>query len=267
MLIALLVVAVAVAAGFLANRFLRARLMGADAEGVGASDLLEPLLTLAVLVLAFVLVMASESFGSAEKAARTEAGVVDHLFEVAEYAPAAQRKAIQADVVCYTRAVHAVEWPAMVRGEGSSAPSVWTTDIRRHFKEMDPNDAVFGILVQADQDRSEARQNRIAEATPAVPPAFSWFMLISVAVTLAALAFCLPRKRRGAEIVLLLVLAGLLTGSLLIIHDIDRPYDGMIAIQPTAIDNTKDDDTEDYLAAYGPGSLPCDLMGKPSAAA
>ncbi|WP_327072099.1 DUF4239 domain-containing protein [Kitasatospora purpeofusca] len=266
MLIALIVIAAALVAGFLTNRFLRSRLMGADAEGVSARGLLDPLLTLAVLVLAFVMVMAAESFGSAEKSARTEAGMVDHLFEVAEYAPAAQRQAIQADIVCYTRAVHAVEWPAMVRGQGSTAPSVWTTDLRQHLKEMNPNDAVFEILVDADRERSEARQNRIAEATPAVPPAFSWFMLISLAVTLAALAFCLPRKRRGAEIMMLLVLTGLLTGSLLIIRDIDRPYDGLIAIQPTAIDGTNTDVTEDYIAAYGPASLPCGLEGRPSAA-
>lgn len=262
MVTSLIVIGAALVAGFLVNRFLRTRLMGEDADGLSARDFLDPLLTLAVLILAFVMVMAAESYNSAESSARAEAGMVDHLFEVSAFAPAAQRQKLQADIVCYTRAVHAREWPGMVRGEGSKAPSVWTTDLRRQLEALDTKDPVFEILVAADHDRSKSRQNRIAEATPAVTPAFYWFMLISLALTVLALSFCLPRKKAGAEIAMLVILTSLLTASLLIIHDIDRPYDGLIAIQPTAIDDTKADVTEDYLAAYTPGTLPCSPTGE-----
>jgi hypothetical protein len=42
---------------------------------------------LGVLLLAFVLVVAAESYSTAEAAAETEARVLDNLFEVAEFAP------------------------------------------------------------------------------------------------------------------------------------------------------------------------------------
>ncbi|MFF1717026.1 hypothetical protein [Streptomyces sp. NPDC058268] len=81
---------------------LRLRLVSEDDDaGMAVKDLVGPLLTLTVLLLAFVLVTANGSYGKAEVAS-----------------------------VCYARAVRAQEWPAMADGEGSGAPSVWSTDFR-----------------------------------------------------------------------------------------------------------------------------------------
>ncbi|WP_274561540.1 DUF4239 domain-containing protein [Streptomyces spiramyceticus] len=262
MVTTLVVVGLALVLGMAANRLLRHRLLGEDAEALTVRDFLEPLLTLAVLVLAFVMVLAAESYGNAEDAARAEAGVVDHLFEVSDFAPDAQRERLQADAVCYARAVHSREWPAMMNGNGSSAPSTWSTDFRMQLKQMDTQDSVFEILVTADRDRSEARQTRIAESTPAIAPLFYWFMLVTLAVTVIVLAFCLPRRKCGTEITLLIVLTTLLTASLLIIHDVDRPFDGLIDVPPTAIAETERDVADDFAGAYGESRLPCDTEGQ-----
>lgn len=162
-----LVIAVAVVvllAGLAANRFLRPRLLGEDDDtGMAVKDLVGPLLTLTVL-LAFVLVTANGSYGKAEVASRGEARAVDQLVEAAEYAPEAQWAEIQADAVCYARAVRDQEWPAMADGHGSPAPSVWSTDFRRVFREVEGK-PVFGMLVAADNKRSEEREERLTQAT------------------------------------------------------------------------------------------------------
>ncbi|MBC6448002.1 bestrophin-like domain [Actinokineospora xionganensis] len=210
MVVTVVAVLVALVAGLLANRFVRDRVVGPDAEGTTVRDLLSPLETLAVLVLAFVLVAASESFGEVEDAAGMEAKMVDHRFEVAEYAPAANRERIQADAVCYAKAVRSLQWPAMADGKSSSRP-VWTADLRAAFKEMEIESAPFEMLVEADKERSSGRRQRLAESTPAIPDVVYWFMSVTLMVMAAAFAFSLPRRRNRAEIVTLTVLTALLT--------------------------------------------------------
>ncbi|MDQ3987844.1 MAG: hypothetical protein M3291_01340 [Actinomycetota bacterium] len=55
----IVVVILALVMGLLANRFLHSRIMGEDAGGIAAQDLISPMETLAVLLLAFVLVVAA----------------------------------------------------------------------------------------------------------------------------------------------------------------------------------------------------------------
>ncbi|WP_426367742.1 hypothetical protein [Streptomyces sp. E-08] len=106
MLLVILVAVAALLAGLAADRYLRPRLLTEDDDtGMAVKDLVGPLLTLTVLLLAFVLVTANGSYGKAEVASRGEARALDQLVETAEYAPQVQRSRIQADVVCYARAV------------------------------------------------------------------------------------------------------------------------------------------------------------------
>lgn len=192
-----------------------------------------------MLLVAFVIVVAAESYGTASQAADTEASRIDHLYEVADFAPDAQRQRIQAAAVCYTRAVHAHEWPAMADGGGTSPKvSVWSSRFRTSFKELVASpDERFSLLSHADDDRSTARHARLArlaEATPAIPTVVYWFMVVSLAATIGAFAYGLPEKRGRGHLILMGALAILFTGSLLLIQDIDRPFDGQIRITDTA---------------------------------
>lgn len=264
MTVTIVVVILALVVGLLANRFLRSRMMDEDAGGITAQDLISPMETLAVLLLAFVLVVAAESYATAQAAAGTEAGAVDYLFEVAAYAPAAQGQRIQADAVCYARAVSALEWPAVAEGGSSSAPGVWSSDLRAALKDLGSADQSFELLVEADKERGDGRRVRLTEADPAIPGIVYWFMLLTLAVTVAAFAFSLPRRKNGVEIITLMILAVLFTLSLLLIRDVDRPFGGVIAVDASAMQRTERDLTEDFLAEYGQVPLPCDAQGRPT---
>ncbi|GGY43110.1 bestrophin-like domain [Streptomyces omiyaensis] len=260
-------IAVMVAAlvlGLAANHYRRRRASpDGDAEEASVSDLVSPLETLAVLLVAFVIVVAAESFGAAGAAVGAEAHRVDQLYEVADYAPEPQRERIQADAVCYARAILAYEWPQMDKN-GQKAPevSVWSSDFRRHFKELArADDNTLDLLVEADDERSVARQTRLSEAAPAIPPVVYWFMVVALAATVGAFAFGLPARRGPSHIVLLCVLTALFTGSLLLIADIDRPFSGQIHISGTAMEDTVDDIGEDYAEDHPDRLLPCDARG------
>ncbi|MFE6979298.1 hypothetical protein [Streptomyces sp. NPDC057682] len=261
MVLVIVVAALALLAGLAANRWLRPRLLSEDdGTGMAVKDLVGPLLTLTVLLLAFVLVTANGSYGKAEVASRGEARAVDRLVEAAEYAPAAQRAAIQADAVCYARAVREQEWPAMSDGNGSAAPSVWSTDLRRVFRQVEGK-PVFGMLVSADNDRSEEREERLTQATASIPSAILWFLLATLVITVMALGTCIPRKNNRGQIITLVVITALLTTTLCIIRDVDRPFGGIIDVRPTAMTEVQRQATRDFLAHHTAADIPCDDKG------
>lgn len=262
MLIASVVIVLALVAGLFANRILRRRAGDDDAPSV--TDLISPLETLAVLILAFVLVGAAESYSEAEDAAAAEAATVDHLFETADYAPEQYREPLQAATVCYARAVNNHSWPAMTTGDGdSSVPSTWTTEMRTYFKQMAATDdgTVFEVLVNTDRDRSEARQTRVSESSPAIPDIVYWFMALTLAITVAGYAYSIRLRQGMAHIVAVAVLTALFVGSMLLIRDVDTPYSGPIRVDPDAMTYTQQDLTEDFTAEFGSDRLPCDERG------
>ncbi len=110
----------------------------------------------------------ANSYGKAEVASRGEARALDQLIETAEYAPRTERKRIQADAACYARAVRTQEWRRMADGKGSMAASVWSTDVRRAFRPLE-GEPVFGMLIAADNERSDEREERLP---PTPPPNF-----------------------------------------------------------------------------------------------
>ncbi|WP_172385918.1 hypothetical protein [Streptomyces sp. MNP-20] len=261
MVLVIVVAVLALLAGLLANRYLRPRLITADDnEGMAVKDLVGPLLTLTVLLLAFVLVTASGSYGKAEVASRGEARALDQLVETAEYAPAAQRARVQADAVCYARAVRDQEWPAMADGKGSAAPSVWSTDFRRAFGEVQGK-PVFGMLVAADNKRSEEREERLTQATASIPSAIFWFLLATLTLTVVALGICLPRRNNRGQLITLALITALLTTTLCIIRDVDRPFGGIIDVEPTAISEAERQADRDFLINHTAAELPCDTDG------
>ncbi|MGW3917689.1 bestrophin-like domain, partial [Streptomyces sp. NPDC005070] len=180
MVLVIVVAAVALVAGLAANRWLRPRLLSEDDDtGMAVKDLVGPLLTLTALLLAFVLVTANGSYDKAEVASRGEARALDQLVETAEHAPETQRAQIQADAVCCARAVRVQEWPAMSDGKGSAAPSVWSTDFRQTFRPLEGK-PVFGMLIAADNKRSDEREERLTQASASIPSAIFWFLLATL---------------------------------------------------------------------------------------
>ncbi|MFG3283185.1 hypothetical protein [Streptomyces sp. NPDC048111] len=266
MALVIVIAVIALLAGLAANRWLRPRLLSEDDDtGMAVKDLVGPLLTLTVLLLAFVLVTANGSYGKAEVASRGEARALDQLVETAEYAPDPQRARIQADAVCYARAVRAQEWPAMSNGTGSSGPSVWSTDVRETFRPLEGK-PVFGMLIAADNKRSDERDERLTQASASIPSAFFWFLLATLFITVLALGICVPRKNNRGQVITLAVITALLTTMLVIIRDVDRPFGGIIDVKPTAIGEVERQANRDFLAHHPAIQLPCDGDGKRRAA-
>ncbi|WP_409055356.1 hypothetical protein [Streptomyces sp. SYP-A7185] len=148
----------------------------------------------------------------------------------------------------------------MADGNGSAAPSVWSTDLRRGFREVEGK-PVFGMLVAADHKRSDEREERLTQATASIPSAIFWFLLATLVITVVALGICMPRRNNRGQLITLTVITALLTTTLCIIRDVDRPFGGMIDVKPTAITETERQATRDFLAHHSAAELPCTADG------
>lgn len=211
----------------------RRRLGGPQSEGgVAARDLLGPVLTLTVLVLAFVLVAASKSFDDARNAASDEANAVNNVYETAAYAPQPQRQRIEASMACYARAVVHHEWE-IDNGQRSAVPSRWTGQAQTAFTEIAKQlPQVFGMLLAADQRRAEARTTRVDESVAKTPGAVYAVMLIALAVALVGFALLMPTTRNTSHIVALVAVTVLFGIVLLLIRDLENPSTGTSASSP-----------------------------------
>ncbi|WP_369148294.1 hypothetical protein [Streptomyces sp. R44] len=148
----------------------------------------------------------------------------------------------------------------MSDGEGSPAPSVWSTDFRTTFRTLEGK-PVFGMLFAADNKRSDEREERLTQATASIPGAILWFLLATLAITVMGLGICLPRRNNRGQVITLVVITALLTTTLCIIRDVDRPFGGIIDVEPTAITEAERQATRDFLVPSRITELPCDDRG------
>lgn len=249
-------VALALVLGLVFNH--RARRRYEDEDGLGVSDLVTPLTTLAVVLLAFVMVESLSSFGRAREDIGQEARAVDKMSESAARLadePAGTR--IQQALICYARAVQYREWPAMADGARAPEVGVWTRVVGTEIAGIDQNaDVEVGRLVDLDSERGEARLARITESSPTIPAGLNWLMLAAVLVSVFGLAmFASSKARREVALSLLVVLALFMAATLFTINDLDRPFSGLNALQPTEM-NRIETSLSDDLALHAPGAEP-----------
>ncbi|MGK5551211.1 hypothetical protein ACSNOI_06320 [Actinomadura kijaniata] len=260
-IVAAVVVAAAIVIMLLVRR--RRRVRSDPDEGIAIGDLVGPLETLAVLVIAFVMVLAAESYSGAEGAASNEAAAVDNMHSMAALLPDPIEEKIKGAIVCYASAVVKEEWPSMAaRYEASTAPDRWTQQFRDALQDLrDPS--MFRLLADADTTRATQRRERIEQSAPAVPAALYWFMVLTVVAMVAGYAISLPLRGHGPQLAGLWVLAGLLVASLYLIWDIDRPFRGLVPIDAAPMQTTQEAGMKDFLRRYGADRLPCDQKGLP----
>lgn len=270
MLFLVVVVLLVLAIGLgLAVKFLVVAKDGDRTEGATVQNVLSATGLITALVVAFVISGASSSYSAARVAAKSEADAVDTLYESAEYAQMPFRQTIQAAALCYARAVAGPEWDTLAGGKNSPVPSNWTGKrpggIRATLIDMGPSAPGFGLVQSADARRGDLRTERLTQATPTVPVAYFWFMVVLVALSLGGLAFSIPKAENRAQLVALGAVTLVFISVVYLVYNFDRPFSGLLAQKPTAIEATAQDIIEEYANAYD-APLPCDETGKPLSA-
>ena len=227
-----------------------------------------PAATLLALLTALVLAGAATSFSRANTAVQSEAATVANMFETAGYLKQPYREQFQNAVVCYARAVVGPEWKTMHDdASGSPVPIKWTGDanhgIRSTLAAMTPDNKLFSRLVTADQKRGDARRSRLSEATPSIPGLLMAFVVGVMATMIIYLGVASPRLS-PLHIAALVISSLTLLAAVGLIRTLDRPYSGLVTIEPTQMRSTEKGIYADFVRSYGAAGLTCDERGNPT---
>jgi len=133
----------------------------------------------------------------------------------------------------YIRTVITEEWPLMAEG-GRSARAYdlfneLSRTIRRTEVEGGRQQAVYGELLRALSDLSDAREQRLMASRLALPDLFWWTIMGAI---LLVLPLCAMTAGTLNSAVLKLALAGSLAMLLALVIVIDRPYSGETRVAP-----------------------------------
>ena len=219
------------------------------------------------VLLAFVFLLAFQSYNTARTAAEQEATAVTALYHDADSFPEPGRTALHGEVTCYARSVITAEWPAMDQGHSSPLTQEWVDRLDASFGASDPRtpkeqnaDANWVTLTS---ERLDGRRGRLQEAEAFVP-GLVWALLIvgSIVVVSFVALFADRRERAFVQAMLMLSVTTMLVAGLVLIKFFDDPYsDAAGSIKPDAMRRSLR-----TLAAIPSERLvrpPCNAQGQP----
>ena len=191
------------------------------------------------VILAQVVVAAWDEYRDARAVAADEANAVLNLARLAEVWPDETRLRIEDALEAYAANVIDVEWPAMAEGrfgptlETGVMHGLWqaVNDARVRAGNRNPTYAAsLEQLVIPD----EARRNRVLLGEDAIPEPMRLTLLIGVVVTVA-FSYLFAVDDRWLHGLMTAALATLVALLLLLEFQLETPYEGIAAVEPTAM--------------------------------
>jgi hypothetical protein len=196
------------------------------------------------VLLAFVFLLAFQSYNTARTAGEQEAVAVTSLYHGADPFPQPWRTILHGELVCYGRSVIYQEWPEMASDHASGVTQGWVDRLDASFDRSRPT-----TLKQQNADASwrdlttqrlDARRSRLQEAGPLIP-SLVWILLIvgSVVVVVFVTLFADRRERAFVQAMLMASVTTMLVAGLIMIKFFDDPYENVGgSIKPNAMQRT-----------------------------
>jgi hypothetical protein len=238
-------------------------------DGDRASGVFGVLATGFSVLLGFIIFLAFQSYDQARAGAETEAVLVAQQMQTAQFLPADTRDTLTGQLVCYARAVVAVEWPKMQDGSLGDAFNPWGPELFRTIHQVDPQtyteQSAYDRWLDQTADREQARIDRVHGAEGLIPLPL-WLVLFAISALIFVYVLFFADSAEGA------VTQGLLMGSvtavitllLLLLAFFDHPHGDQVGkLQPTAMERTlriMDAQLAEVSLDITP---PCDDAGRP----
>ena len=222
------------------------------------------------VMLAFVIFLAFESYSNARAEAGKEAVAVAELYNTANLFPATERRGLQADLICYARAVVNHEWRTMRDREPSPLVENWASQLEVAADaltvETSKQGEAYANWFDANRDRLEGRRGRLAEAERFVPGLLWLVLILSAALLLLYMCFFAdPAEPLYVQALLIGAVAAIATSGLLTVRFLDRPYENQSgSIRPTAIEHSLAALEREWAARAAVPPLPCGRGGERS---
>lgn len=194
------------------------------------------------VIIGFMLFAAWAEFRAAEQNAASEASCLINLYWTASGLPRGQSAEIRKLASDYADAMIADDWPAMSRGEFSSAG----TRIMQQMWTSVSQPQTLSVVQQASLQQTLAELGSITEhrriremQSEQTLPVVLWAVLIVGAVITIMSACLFGSEYPVLHLLQVVTLALLLSLSLVAVADINRPFRGAVHVQPTGFENAK----------------------------
>jgi hypothetical protein len=261
------VIAAAVAFGvalmFVVRRRMRSEYLIANPEPL--SGIFGVVGTAFAVLLAFVVLVAFQSYADGRGGAEDEAGAVVEMFRTGRFFPPAQQSKLQGELACYSRSVVHDEWPAMRHRNRGALVDDWIVRMRSTIEDLDvetpKQQAAFEHLLEERDERAAGRRDRFAEAEPVVPGPVWFILVLGGAITIFGVALFADRRERflvqGGPMAMV---SALVASSLLLVWFLDHPYENKNgSIKPVEMRRS----LEMMHHEQPEVSPPCDVHGRP----
>jgi Protein of unknown function (DUF4239) len=208
------------------------------------------------VLLAFATIVVWQKFSDAETNVAQEAGSATTIYRLSQGMGDKPGADIRSAVTNYLKVAIADDWPAMDLGtEGASRPArqaldaIYATLLTSEPAERGGNAVVAELLHQLDL-MTEARRARLIAAEGNVPNVV-WVVLFGGAVVTIVFTFFFGTRNLQVQIMMTGLLALIIFAELLAVIAIDRPFTGMVKVEPTPLADVLAD-----FAAESSGSRP-----------
>ena len=209
----------------LIRRISRTRKVEGENETIGW--MFSGIVVVGAVFLAFVVFSVYERYSALREATTQEAAQLVVVYRDTQQFVGPAKKSAQDALRKYANDVMAKEWKShgllLAHDTGDALNPVWTA--YRSRPGADPNGDMEGRL----HDLEHLRHLRHLAGENSLPGGF-WPLLIGGAVVTIIAALFFTMERAGVQIVLTTLLAMMLTGTLLLISALNRPFTGPVPI-------------------------------------
>ena len=194
------------------------------------------------VIIGFMLFAAWSDFRAADQNAMAEASCLINLYWAASGLPDGQRDEIRKLAADYADAMIADDWPAMSRGEFSSAG----TRIMQQMWKSVPQPQSLSVVQQASLQQTLTEMGSLTEhrriremQSQTTLPGVLWAVLIIGAVITIMSSCLFGSEYPGLHLLQVVTLALLLSLALVAVADVNHPFRGSVHVQPTGFENAK----------------------------
>ena len=189
------------------------------------------------VLLAFVVVVVWENFSAAESDASREAGAAATIYRLVGGIDGTGQ-GLRDDMTGYLNSAMVDDWAAMATGHASPATTRALDAIYAAALAYRPTDArgeviLSEILHQLDTI-TEARRARLVKA-PGIVPGVIWLVLFGGAILTIGFTLFFGTENLRAQALMTGALTMLIFSGLLVIVSIDRPFSGVVRVEPAAL--------------------------------
>lgn len=197
-----------------------------------------------ILVFAFVLGLTvsqeTQTLDTARTAVATEANSIEELYWYAHTLPEPEHSKLQGLLRTYTTLVVKQEWPLLGQHKSSEQVSTTARAIQENILDFQPNtptqNAIYRKELTQVSDLFAARHARVDAATSGgVPPILIEGLIVLVALILLSIPL-IGLMKGPRNLFLYGTFAVFLIAALFLIADVNNPFAGTVAVDPTSFD-------------------------------